>query len=695
MYSCGPTVYRYVHIGNLRTYLMADWLKRAARERGFTVTHIVNITDVGHMRSDLLDRGEDKMIAAALREGKSTAEIAAFYTDAFFEDLRRLGVQPADRYPKATEHVPEMIAIIEELLRRRHAYEVEGTVYFAVASFPAYGALSGNIGGDLREAVRGEADPRKRDPRDFALWKAAEPGRMVRWESPWGEGFPGWHIECSAMSTTYLGWPIDLHTGGVDNIFPHHEDEIAQCEAAYGEPFVRHWLHGQHLLVDGLKMAKSTGNAYTLTDLANRGFDPAALRYLCLGTHYRSRLNFTFPALRGAQRALERLRDRVREWDPVEPPAEEARPWRERFWDAVETDLGMPRAIATAWEMLRSPLAAGCRAALLLEFDRVLGLGLAEAREQAAIPRAVIDTVAARDVVRRAGDYERADLTRGKLRQLGFELRDGRDGSTIHPRTAAPVHGDDGFITGSGDVPDGSRTPATVGFSFILVARDNADEIERAAWSIRRECGGRDVEVIVVDNASLDGSTERLRSLASINPSVRFIAAEHNLGAAAARNAGLRASRGRFVILMDPSIELRDDITAPLAEALADDRVGVVGPFSLHSHDLRRFEEADSGEADAMQGYLFAFRRDRLRLVGFMDEKFRFYRNLDIDYSLAFRAAGLRIVSLPLPVIRHEHREWESLPEDERERRSKKNFYRFHHRWGSRTDLLLHTSHNK
>ena len=298
MYTCGPTVYRDAHIGNLRSYLMADWIRRILLFDNIDVTHIKNITDVGHMRQEMLEQGEDKVVAAARAEGKSAADIADFYTQRFIDDELSINIIPATELPKATDHVKEMIDIAVDLVSNGLAYEVDGNVYFAVQEFPSYGELSGNIHESmLQEAVRNEADPRKRDPRDFTLWKAAEKGRDLKWDSPWGEGFPGWHIECSAMSMKYLGKSIDLHTGGVDNIFPHHEGEIAQSEGVVGDSVVKHWVHGQHLLADGVKMAKSAGNAYTVPDLVSRGFDPIAFRYLCMTGRYRSRINFTFRAL--------------------------------------------------------------------------------------------------------------------------------------------------------------------------------------------------------------------------------------------------------------------------------------------------------------------------------------------------------------------------------------------------------------
>src|SRR5215216_6250610 len=378
IYSCGPTVYRYIHIGNLRTFLMADWLRRTLTYQGFEVRHVKNITDVGHMRMEMLDRGEDKLIAQARKEGKSSAEIAAFYTEAFLEDERQLNILPAHVFPKATEHIPEMIAIVAALERKGLAYAAGGNVFFDVRRFPAYGKLSGNQLAGMLQGVRDMADANRRNPEDFPLWKLAEPGREMAWDSPWGRGFPGWHIECSAMAIKHLGEHFDIHTGGVDNLFPHHEDEIAQSEGYTGHTFVNYWLHAQHLLADGQKMSKSTGNAYTRADIEARGFEPMALRLLFATVHYRSRLNFTFSALRAAQVALARLRGQAlrlaadegrrtqdeRATDERSLMTGDRRPgldsqpptsdnWHQWFVDALEDDLNLPRAIGLVWNMLR------------------------------------------------------------------------------------------------------------------------------------------------------------------------------------------------------------------------------------------------------------------------------------------------------------------------------------------------------
>ena len=384
MYSCGPTVYRYIHIGNLRTFTMADWLRRTFEYRGYEVLHVKNITDVGHMRQEMVDRGEDKILAQARKEGKTALQIAQFYTDAFHEDEQKLNIEPATIFPRATEHISEMIDIIQGLLEKDIAYEVNGNIYFDIKRFPEYGKLSGNQLENMLAGVREGVIEDRHNPEDFPLWKVAEPGREMAWESPWGRGFPGWHIECSAMSMKYLGEHFDLHTGGVDNIFPHHEDEIAQSEGFSGQQFVNYWVHAQHLLADGQKMAKSTGNAYTRSEIEARGFDPMALRYFYTTALYRSRLNFTFRALQAAQTSLERLRglayqlylqaerDQVFASEPVEPNH-----WQEIFLAEVENDLNMPRAMSVVWAMLR---AHDCdpttRLRLLFDFDRILGFDL-------------------------------------------------------------------------------------------------------------------------------------------------------------------------------------------------------------------------------------------------------------------------------------------------------------------------------
>ena len=309
MYNCGPTVYNYIHIGNCRSFLLADLLRRYLEYKGYQVAQVMNITDVGHLVSDA-DEGEDKMELAAKREKKDPWQVAEFYMNTFFEDIEKINVRRAHHYPRATQHVPEMIETIRRLFAAGCAYVAEKVVYFDLSKFPAYGDLSGNTLDKLMAGARIEVKSEKRSPFDFALWFADKPGHVMQWDSPWGRGYPGWHIECSAMSRKYLGDQLDIHTGGEDNIFPHHECEIAQSEAATGKrPFVKYWLHARHLLVDGQKMSKSLGNFYTLRDLMAKGYSPRVIRYAILRGHYRMPLNFSLEGLDAARASLTRITD--------------------------------------------------------------------------------------------------------------------------------------------------------------------------------------------------------------------------------------------------------------------------------------------------------------------------------------------------------------------------------------------------
>src|SRR2546421_1616337 len=313
IYSCGPTVYRYVHVGNLRTFMLPDLLRRSLEYLGYKTEQVMNVTDVGHLTDDSFDRGEDKMLVAARLENKSTEDIAAHYTGAFLDDIGKLNIRLAEHYPHATRYIGQMLELIEKLIDAGNAYEIEGTVYYDIASFPAYGRLSRNSAEKLMAGHRGEPDPFKRHPGDFTLWRAAGQNRLQTWPSPWGPGYPGWHIECSAMSMSILGERFDIHTGGADNVFPHHEAEIAQSEAVTGHRVVSLWMHGGLLMLAGSRMAKSAGNFFRITELEEQGFDPLAFRYLALQAKYRTKLNFSVDGLAGADRALRQLRARVAE----------------------------------------------------------------------------------------------------------------------------------------------------------------------------------------------------------------------------------------------------------------------------------------------------------------------------------------------------------------------------------------------
>lgn len=388
IYSCGPTVYRYVHLGNLRTFILSDLVSRAATYAGFDVRLVMNITDVGHLADEILDRGPDRMLLAAETEGKSPSEIAEFYTSAFFEDIEAVGVRRADHYPRASLHVPQMIELIEKLIDRGHAYVAGGNVYYDVTTFDDFGKMSGNTLGALRAGHRGhDHDENKRHTEDFLLWRRAGARRLLKFDSPWGEGFPGWHIECSAMSLHHLGEEIDVHTGGIDLIFPHHENEMAQSEGVAGRRVVKVWVHGGPLLMGGKKMAKSKSNDVRAVHLRRRGIDPLAFRYLCLTARYRRQLNFSWDALEAADTALERLRRRLAGADPADasgtmpPRAVELSPraaeYDAAFAGAILDDLSTPKALEVLHRAIADPnLVPSERHILARSWDGVLGLGL-------------------------------------------------------------------------------------------------------------------------------------------------------------------------------------------------------------------------------------------------------------------------------------------------------------------------------
>jgi cysteinyl-tRNA synthetase len=445
MYSCGPTVYRPVHIGNLRSFLLGDLIRRVLAWSGLSVRQVMNITDVGHMTDEVYDRGEDKMLLAAADEGLAPEEIAAKYEAAFHRDSARLGIVPAEVYPRASEHIAAMIDLIGRLVERGHAYVEGGTVYYDVTTFPDYGRLSRNSLDQLRAGHRLEAvDHHKRHPADFILWKAAGPRRVVRFASPWGEGYPGWHIECSAMSLAYLGERFDIHTGGVDLTFPHHEDEIAQSVGALGHQVVTTWVHGDHLLFSGQKMAKSSGNVWTLDRLEEEGHHPLDFRYLCLTSRYRRQLRFSLDALTAAGRARTRLGAHLADWGEPAPAPEspQAKEWDERFHDAAFDDLDFPKALTVVWGLVADDTVSPTeRAALVYDWDRVLGLGLDAAASAAAglsaeeLPAGAAELLDARRVARERRDWAESDRLRAELDALGIEVSDTREGTTWRRRT--------------------------------------------------------------------------------------------------------------------------------------------------------------------------------------------------------------------------------------------------------------------
>ena len=695
MYTCGPTVYRDAHIGNLRTYMMADWIRRALMHHGLQVHHVKNITDVGHMRQELVETGGDKMILAALAEGKTVQEIAELYAGRFHRDEARLNIMDAHVFPWASQHIPEMLSIVGALVEKGHAYERGGNVYFDVPSFSDYGKLSRNTGVDLLEGVRAEADPMKRDPRDFTLWKAAEPGRDVKWDSRWGEGFPGWHIECSAMASKYLGEFFDIHTGGVDNIFPHHEDEIAQSEAAFGGPHVRYWVHAQHLLADGAKMAKSSGNVFLVEELIERGFDPLTFRYLCMTVLYRHRMNFTFTSLKAAEKALTNLRTRLWQWS-MEPDGNghgaEADEYRRRFWDAVDSDLNLPGALAITWEMVRSSLPGRAKMGLLLEFDEMFGLDLHKAPDANSVSEEIVASLREREALRERQTWETADSLRARLSASGYVIEDAPDGSRARPKTQMEQRLEKwDSVSSSREVSSRLDEDPTYDFTFVLNAYGYPEDVRRCVNGMLRHSQDYSAEVIVVDSGSTDGTGEMLEEMQQGHDNLRVFHCDHVIGDAASKNIGIKQSLGRHIIIVDGSAEIVGDILGTVREKLSDPSVGIFGPYGLTTDDMQHFhEEVDEGEADAMQAYCMSFRREAVNTVGLMREVFRFYRNLDIDYCFQFKDKGYRVLAdSSLPIVRHEHRQWTELDDNQRDELSRKNFGRFLRRWGNRPDLLI------
>jgi cysteinyl-tRNA synthetase len=436
IYSCGPTVYARQHLGNMRPYVFADLLRRALSSAGYAVKHVINITDVGHLTSDA-DEGADKVELAASRANTSALAITELYTSLFQADLQRLSVLSPAVWAKASDHIPDQIAMIERLEARQFTYRTADGVYFDTSLAPNYGELSG-LRASAEHSRVGANQSGKRHPSDFALWKfsAAEgPRRQLEWSSPWGVGFPGWHIECSAMASKYLGEQFEIHTGGVDHIAVHHSNEIAQAEHALGvRPWVRYWMHGAWLTMDGSKIAKSAGLAPNLDDLNAIGVSPAAFRYYLMTAHYRSPLDLSVEALRAAETGFERMSHFV-EQHVEDPPAEVTATaqgeWRQQFYAALYDDLDAPRAIAVLWCVLAdTSLATGARARLLAELGGVLGLVWKTNRAVHAYPEA-LQLLAARERARVERDFAKADALRAELSNRGFAIEDGPEGPVL------------------------------------------------------------------------------------------------------------------------------------------------------------------------------------------------------------------------------------------------------------------------
>ena len=431
IYSCGPTVYKDATIGNMRTNLLNDTLRRVFKYNGYELKHVMNITDVGHLVSDG-DEGEDKMLKSAREEHKSPLEIAEHYTKLFFRDLERLNIETPEVVCKATDHIKEMLEMVQKIMKNGYAYETSTAIYFDVSKLNKYGILSGINLNDQKAGARVEIDPEKRNPYDFALWIKAPANHLMKWDSPWGPSYPGWHIECSAMSTKYLGEEFDIHTGGIDLVPTHHENEIAQNKGACGKNPAHYWIHGEYLLINGGKMSKSLGNTYLIDDIIARGYSPLAYRLFNYSCHYRGKLNFTWEGIESANTSLIRLREGYQKHlngnsdisDEIIADIEN------RFHQAINDDMNMPLALSVVWEAVKYPEKSPKIAQLLKKFDTVLGIKIDEVQET-KIPQEILGLVEERKQARSDKNWNESDRLRDLIAEKGYIVKYTKDGTEV------------------------------------------------------------------------------------------------------------------------------------------------------------------------------------------------------------------------------------------------------------------------
>jgi cysteinyl-tRNA synthetase len=432
IYSCGPTVYKNATIGNMRTNIFQDILRRVLRYNGYKIKHAMNITDVGHLVSDG-DEGEDKMLKSAREEHKTPMQIAEYYTKLFFDDLADLNIETPEIVCKATEHIPDMLEYVKKLMKNGYAYETSNTIYFDVSKLDKYPILTNIDIENQKAGARVDVDPEKRNPYDFALWIKAPENHLMKWDSPWGPSYPGWHIECSAMGQKYLGDQFDIHTGGIDLIPTHHENEIAQSKGKCGKIPARYWLHGEYLLIDGGKMSKSLGNVYLVKDIKERGYDPIVYRLFSYSCHYRNKLNFTWDGIDASARSLERLRNSYRlnlegNDELNKDDIEKLEQIENKFHEAINDDLNMPLAMSFVWEVARFEKKNIEVANLLKKFDTVLGIKIdAEVKKDTDIPEEIKEIIEQRKQARIDKDFQKSDKLRDELTKRGYTVKDTKD----------------------------------------------------------------------------------------------------------------------------------------------------------------------------------------------------------------------------------------------------------------------------
>ncbi len=446
IYSCGPTVYKDATIGNIRTNIFQDVLRRVLKYNGYKIKHVMNITDVGHLVSDG-DEGEDKMIKSAKEEHKTPLEIAEHYTNLFFKDLENLNIETPEIVCKATEHIQEMIEYVKALVENGYAYETSTAIYFDISKLDKYPVLSSQSLDEQISGIRVEIDKEKRNPHDFALWIKAPENHLMKWDSPWGLSYPGWHIECSAMGRKYLGEQFDIHTGGIDLIPTHHENEIAQSKGRCGKIPANYWLHGEYLLIDGGKMSKSLGNVYLIKDIKDRGFEPLAYKLFCYSCHYKNKLNFTWKGMEATAKSLDRLRNAYQmhlnsETDELngknildEEDREKLANIEEKFHKAINDDMNMPLAMSYVWEAAKFEKKNKEVADLLKKFDTVLGIKIdlvpEKDTEDSDIPEEILRLVEERKIARENKDWSKSDEMRDKIKEKGYVVKDTASGAVV------------------------------------------------------------------------------------------------------------------------------------------------------------------------------------------------------------------------------------------------------------------------
>ena len=438
IYSCGPTVYNYAHIGNLRAYIFMDTLRRMLKYNGFKIKHVMNITDVGHLESDA-DEGEDKMQKAAIRENKDPYEIARFYEKAFLKDLDDLNIDKPEIIARATEHITDMLEFVKELVKKGFAYETSKGIYFDISKLDKYPVLSNRNVEDQIAGARVEVDEEKRNPYDFAVWIKAPENHIMKWESPWGLSYPGWHMECSAMGRKYLGEQFDIHTGGIDHIPTHHENEIAQCKGLSGKIPAKYWMHVEFLQVDGGKMSKSLGNVYTLHQLKEKGIEPLAYKMFCFSAHYRNKLNFTFEGAKASAISLDRLRDGFLKHQSGNSIIDNSiiDNYRNKFTEAINDDLNIPLALSYVWEIVKNPNKSSQFSDLLLEFDKVLGLDIKnsenyiKSKKEINLPKDIIELLEKRKKARENKNWDLSDKIRDEIKEKGYIVKDTKNGVVV------------------------------------------------------------------------------------------------------------------------------------------------------------------------------------------------------------------------------------------------------------------------